>query len=296
MKQKCLIVIGIVFFLISTVGVNGERNSIAGSRTLYVGGSGPGNYTTIQDAINASVDGDTVFVYQRSSPYQENIVIDKSISLIGENLNTIIETRNDNLSIIQIHHDSVKISNLHFPYLGGAYNIRADNSSFINISNCYMECSDVGVAFYHVENSTIFHNFFDNVVPSAIILSASNGNNVENNTFLIYSSSGIIICNNAGNNLIFNNNISRGVPSTFGIQIWSNAGKENKIYHNNLICSVWSDVHSQWFGNYYEHWVGHQYRVLALFPKIITAFNLIFPMINIDWHPARQPYEIPSLS
>ena len=32
---------------------------------LYVGGSGPGNYTRIQDAINASSDGDTVFVLNR---------------------------------------------------------------------------------------------------------------------------------------------------------------------------------------------------------------------------------------
>ena len=32
-------------------------------KTLYVGGSGEGNYTKIQDAINDSSDGDTVFVY-----------------------------------------------------------------------------------------------------------------------------------------------------------------------------------------------------------------------------------------
>ena len=55
------------------------------SHTLYVGGSGPGNYTTIQDAIDAAVDGDTVFVYHDSSPYvTRTIDVDRSITLVGE--------------------------------------------------------------------------------------------------------------------------------------------------------------------------------------------------------------------
>ena len=36
--------------------------------TLYVGGSGPGNFSHIQDAIDAASPGDTVFVYDDSSP------------------------------------------------------------------------------------------------------------------------------------------------------------------------------------------------------------------------------------
>ena len=39
----------------SSVGFDGN--------TLYVGGSGPGNYSSIQGAIDDTVDGDTVFVY-----------------------------------------------------------------------------------------------------------------------------------------------------------------------------------------------------------------------------------------
>ncbi|MBE3136035.1 MAG: hypothetical protein IMZ43_01355 [Thermoplasmata archaeon] len=30
---------------------------------LYVGGSGPGNYSTIQDAIDNASDSDTVYIY-----------------------------------------------------------------------------------------------------------------------------------------------------------------------------------------------------------------------------------------
>lgn len=57
---------------------------------LYVGGSGLENYSRIQDAIDNASNGDTVFVYDDSSPYQENIIVDQSISLIGENKNTTV--------------------------------------------------------------------------------------------------------------------------------------------------------------------------------------------------------------
>ncbi len=52
--------------------------------TLYVGGSGANNYTTIQAAVNAAVDGDTVYVYNDSAPYRESITISHAITLVGE--------------------------------------------------------------------------------------------------------------------------------------------------------------------------------------------------------------------
>ena len=45
--------------------------------TLYVGGNGPGNYSTIQEAIDDASDGNTVYVYDDSSPYYENVEVDK---------------------------------------------------------------------------------------------------------------------------------------------------------------------------------------------------------------------------
>jgi len=68
-----------------------QQPSIFGNgNTLYVGGNGPNNYTKIQDAINDANNGDTVFVYDNSSPYFESIIIDKTINLLGENVDTTI--------------------------------------------------------------------------------------------------------------------------------------------------------------------------------------------------------------
>ena len=57
-----------------------------GRGILYVGGSGPGNYTTIQEAITDATNGDTVFVY--NGTYNENINIAKRINIIGEDRDT----------------------------------------------------------------------------------------------------------------------------------------------------------------------------------------------------------------
>ena len=61
---------------------------ISSGNTLYVGGSGEGNYSKIQDAIDNATDGYTVFVY--NGTYYENIETEKSINLIGENRETTV--------------------------------------------------------------------------------------------------------------------------------------------------------------------------------------------------------------
>ena len=66
---------------------------ISNGKTLYVGGTGEGNYTTIQDAIDNASEGDTVFVYAYSSPYYENVAIKKSINLSNIPLNTKFPSR-----------------------------------------------------------------------------------------------------------------------------------------------------------------------------------------------------------
>ena len=88
--------VGIILLFIGTAiipssGQQIEKLSSPTSRGnwLYVGGSGPGNYTRIQDAVDNASDGDTVFVY--SGNYQQSmIIVNKKINLHGEDKNTTI--------------------------------------------------------------------------------------------------------------------------------------------------------------------------------------------------------------
>ena len=55
--------------------------SIAEGNIIYVDDGGAGDYISIQEAINNAKLGDTIYVL--SGIYEENIVIDKSITLMG---------------------------------------------------------------------------------------------------------------------------------------------------------------------------------------------------------------------
>ena len=83
------LVIGILFLFIGicanpSFGAIVEResnNPIINSNTLYVGGTGEGNYSNIQDAIDNASDGDIVFVYSGVYWIDDYININKSIKL-----------------------------------------------------------------------------------------------------------------------------------------------------------------------------------------------------------------------
>jgi parallel beta-helix repeat protein len=156
--------------------------------TLYVGGSGPGNYTTIQDAINDSSDGDTVFVFQGS--YYGKVVINNSISVLGENasrtfINYTYETGWYSQVILISSHDVV--------FSGFTAVLEQGDSALIRLK--------------YSNNCTISHNIFRG--GQGMDLANSSYTFIENNTFFTgittLSSHGIIKHNWFTNNGIWLN-------------------------------------------------------------------------------------------
>jgi len=106
----------IIFFLISSTTLsNSLEYPEKGERLdqsfliLHVGGFGEGNFSSINEAINNSNNGDVIYVYDDSSPYYENIIINKSISLIGENKTTTFINGNEQNTVISIIANDVLI-------------------------------------------------------------------------------------------------------------------------------------------------------------------------------------------
>jgi len=97
MKRKGLAV-GIILLLVGTVIIPSSRQNVYGKASLPISGKtiyvddnntqGPWDgtlehpYRIIQDGVNASVNGDTVFVF--NGTYYESILVNKSINLFGE--------------------------------------------------------------------------------------------------------------------------------------------------------------------------------------------------------------------
>jgi len=228
--------------------------------TLYVGGTGPNNYTTIQSAVSDAVDGDTVFVYDDSSPYYENIVVDKSINLIGEDKNsTIIDGVYGGIDLINLQAEDVSITE--FTLQNSDMGIYTDtkNISFVISNNIirnqgyagiYIQWRGSGIKI--VENNSIYSNDVAGIIASSSnciirnnILGLNGGGYEDCNIFVsgtqnIISgniinnseSDGIVIDEGGSNSIISNviTNIQRG-----GIAIVKSG---NNIIEDNVLSNI----------------------------------------------------------
>jgi parallel beta-helix repeat protein len=161
---------------------------------LYVGGDGPDNYTKIQDAIDDSSDGDTVFVYDDSAPYSEDILIDKSINLIGENRDTTIKFGECHISA-----DWVNLSG--FSIKWASYGIEISSNYNIISDNKITNCSD-GIL---IKNSCTGNNILGNNISynyiDGIWLQTSDRNTIKGNTIISHELGGISLTNSHNNTI-----------------------------------------------------------------------------------------------
>ncbi len=176
--------------------------------TFYVGGTGPNNYSSIQDAINDSEDGDTVFVFDDSSPYYENITIDKSINLIGENRDTTEingSKLDDLLDTVNISADNVYINGFNINNNQGYYYQAAINifGDYATVTNCKIHSNHwIGISLLDSSNSQIFDcELFNNLM--AIHLVDSNENEIRT-CYCYGNGEDIILFKNSNYNKIIN--------------------------------------------------------------------------------------------
>ncbi|MEE9151911.1 MAG: pectinesterase family protein [Thermoplasmata archaeon] len=94
--------------ILTTVVIFIEIALPARATTIYVDDDGGADYTSIQDAINAASDDNTVYVY--SGTYYENVMVNRSISLIGEDKNTTIINGDGNSSVVSVVNSGVNLT------------------------------------------------------------------------------------------------------------------------------------------------------------------------------------------
>jgi len=121
----------------------------ASATTLYVGGAGPGNHTTIQGAIDATSPGDTVYVF--SGTYHEGVQVYESITLTGEGQES---TRIRADGPIRIYGDWVNITGFRIEDNG----VRFIEARDCRISNSSITWRDHGIWVKDSRNITIENN------------------------------------------------------------------------------------------------------------------------------------------
>src|SRR4030042_2532131 len=146
------------FFLPTTTGED------VASQTLYVGGTGAGNFTRIQDALENVTVGGTVYVFPGT--YHETLRIFKPVHLVGADSNsTVIDGDNESFVVTLAAGNSTLsgftiIRSKHkFPF-AGVYIVSDHNTISQNVltDNFYGMQLGYSASYNLVVNNTIHHN------------------------------------------------------------------------------------------------------------------------------------------
>ncbi len=217
-------------------------------------------FSSIQDAIDAAEDGDTIYV--DVGTYNENIVIDKELSLQGEDKDTTIIDGGKSGKVVSIVSDNVLLSGFTVinsgstPLEDGAIVLQGANHCTIE-DNIVSNNGGVGIGLQLSDGNTIQNNTLDNNNIAGIGLLGSSNNTVQLNESRNTRSMsgqfgyGLIIDNFEGTNppttTIFSKNnvigssevdLNNG-PNTFadneGDGIYIGWGCDNNSIVNNII-------------------------------------------------------------
>ena len=290
---------------ISTIEAKKDNKPVNPSNrgnTLYVGGSGPNNYTRIQDAIDDASHGDTVFVYNDSSPYYQKPEVNKRINLIGENKETTIIDGNKNGDVVAIRSSYINLSGFTIRNSGEYPKICAgveifNRLKYVNvfdniISNNYQGIDNRDNSYISIYNNIFLNNTY------GIEIFYGKSCSMHNNIF-IDNKHGINGHGPMGSsNLIFKNEFR---DNSIGIYFFRYQRAE--IYNNNFInnsnkhaffqCDLgfyYNYLNKQdWHNNY---WDDCNTIILRLIEGEGEAFIFKYRMYDIDWFPASEPYDI----
>jgi parallel beta-helix repeat protein len=251
----------------------------ADPKTWIVDDDGPADFNNIQHAIINASSGDTILV--RNGIYMENVVVNKSLSIIGENRDLTIIDGRKTTNVIVVQADFVTIKNFTIrnsgsinPYSGLRIDHNSNNAivnnkivdnyegitlSFSNnniITNNNMSNNYEGITLYQTANNIVSDNIIPSNVGDGIYLSYSNDNTISRNIISGNRIDGISAFSSS-NNLIWGNTFSNNEE---GMSLSVSAN--NAIFWNNFnnTFQVSSSSINTWvrdeMGNYWSSYSG----------------------------------------
>jgi hypothetical protein len=208
--KKFVALMFIFLMLLGTVSVRVGNSS----KTIVV----PNDYASISAAVNSASPGDTILV--KSGVYYENVLITKSLTLIGEDsqTTTVIGTggvERGQSTVFTLAADQVEIAGFTIESLN--YSTSSNYATGINVEGdgCTITGNNISNTYY-------------GIFCSVQSLTTISGNNITSNF-----KDGIRFCGGSLNK-IYENNIVGNAKSGIAIEGYSNEISRNKIINNNI--------------------------------------------------------------
>lgn len=202
----------------------------------------PGDYPTIQEAIDSAEEGDTIIV--RDGTYIENVKVNKRLTLIGEG-EVIVQAADPDDNVFWIGYDvnitgfiatgatgSTGIGKAGFMLSGGIINI--------NLSRNMASGNYYGILFSNTGVSYIAGNTVSDNICGIYLRTGSRGNIISENIIKDNIGKGISLDYSGGNDIIgntINNNGGTGITFSWrsnSNRIASNIIKDNGAYGINI--------------------------------------------------------------
>jgi len=236
-------------------------------KTWTVDDDGPADFSSIQEAINSSLvaDGDTIFVH--SGTYYEQVVVNKSVSLIGAEIAkpTIILNVTEYKFAVYISANNVTVSGFrirNYWYGGILLNhssscivseniVKAVNAIFVEggsgnkISDNYVakppsSCVHHGFYLRDSDNNVITGNYLPlSACDEGLIMDNSNHNYIAFNYIAAHLLPPVRMGGCHNNSIVGNT-----VQSVLGFEaiILTGEFSGNVLYHNNFLTSDWGPI------------------------------------------------------
>ena len=325
MKKKTVCISICILLIIAVLPTSGtivEKSSTPTSNgnTFYVGGNGTGNYSRIQDAIDDAEDGDTVFVYDDSSPYYENVVVDESINLVGEDKATTIIDGFNNDNVVNISANQVNVTG--FTIQNGNGHHRSGLIVWSNLNTISDNIFTLNYYGINIEEDSSYNLISENIIIDNENIGLLTGryshyNTIKENIISSNGGIGITICHSR-RNIIIGNIVSqyyRGIKfranircivvsniianNTLGLRLQFSRGSlimKNNFLNNDEDAFFIKKLfefenpiqYSLFLRNYWNESLSH--------PKIVRGEiwrpTKDYKWINFDWFPAQEPYDI----
>jgi len=224
----------------------------------------PTDYSTIQAAINAANPGDTILV--ASEIYYENIVVNKTVKLVGENPHTTIIDANGKGPAADITASGVSISGftLRNGLKGGAYDgidIEYGSNNNLITSNIFERNLHGVYVFFSTGNNISFNTFTEN--QYGMRLYGSSKNIIRENTIMSSAQCGIYVYATppfvSTENSIVENTISKNAKGLYansnsaGNTIARNNFVDNTVQIENYAANNWDNGAE---GNFWSGYTG----------------------------------------